>query len=249
MQVLMIYKRYCQQAKLVNYFKHAMKVLIYIIILIFFSCNSHEKNVFQETFENADSIAFSKIENTIHFWEFSKFILKYPNSKYFYIALNKYNEVRDKYYDSIAMPVVECFNNCAAIQIKANQQIVYEHKLIKMRDLKDSLFDFFCNKNNENNKPERMYVCDVYGNTREIFKGHIEISYVNDSCDILQNVVKGIHNSLISYKNYLSMNWYKKQYSELSQFEKQNMDLLFENILIFYSWNKEYTIQPPPPIK
>jgi hypothetical protein len=201
----------------------------------------------QETFENEDSIAFKQIENTSEYWEYSKFILKYPESKYFNLALDKYHKSRDVYYDSVGMPIIDCFRNCASIQIKANQQIIYEHELINQKNLQDSLLKFFCNDINEEYKPEKKYTDDVYGRPQEISKGHVQLQYINDSCAILQSVVKDIHHSISSYKNYLSRNWYQKEFKELGEHEKHHMDSLLENRLILFGWDKECIVPPPPP--
>jgi len=201
----------------------------------------------QETIDCEDSIAYNQIENTSDFWEYSIFILKYPESKYFNIALDKYHKSRDEFFDSVEMPIIDCFSNCASIQIKANQQIIYEHEFISQKDLQDSLFKFFCNDNNEELKPEKKYTDDVYGKPQEISKGHVQLQYINDSCAILQSVVKDIHYSISSYKNYLSKNWYKKEFKELGENEKHHLDSLLENRLILFGWDKEYIVPPPPP--
>ncbi len=224
-----------------------MRILLFILALIVTSCSFPKKRVPQETTENVDSITFKLIENSSDFWEYSKFILKYPESNYFNLALDKYHKTRVEYYDSVGMPIVDCFGNCAAIQIKANQQIIYEHELINKKDLQDSLLKFFINENYEELKPEKMYVKDVFGRTQEISKGHVQLEYINDSCAILQSVVKDIHYSISSYKNYLSSNWYQKKFEELEELEKHHLDSLLENRLILFGWDKEYIVPPPPP--
>ncbi len=224
-----------------------MRILTLILTFIIVSCNVPKNEGRQESIENIDSIAFKLVENTSDFWEYSKFILKYPESEYLQQALDKYHKKRDEYYDSTGMPIIDCFRNCAAIQIKANQQIIFEHELIKSADLQDSLFAFFCNGNYEAFKPEKKYIDDVNGSPQEISKGHVQLQYINDSCDILKSVIMDIHNSLNLYKNYLSKNWYHKEFVELGKFEKNHLDSLLENRLILFGWDKEYTFPPPPP--
>jgi hypothetical protein len=215
--------------------------------MIVTSCSIPKKRVPQETMENIDSIAFRMIENTADFWKYSQFILKYPESSYFNLALDKYHKTRDEYYDSVGMPVIDCFSDCADIQIKANQKIVYEHELINKEDLQDSLLKFFCNENYEEFKPEHKQTEDVYGRLQEISKGHVQLQYINDSSAILQSVIKDIHHSLRSYKNYLSLNWYQKQFVELERHEKHHLDSLLDNRLILFGWDKELVVPPPPP--
>lgn len=224
-----------------------MRILIFILTLTVVSCSSPEKRTNQETFENEDSIAYKRIRSTSEYWEYSRFILKYPDSKYFNQALDKYHKSRDEYYESTGMPIIECFRNCAAIQIKANQQIIFEHELINQKDLQDSLLEFFRNVNNDEFRPEKKYINDVYGSPQEISKGSVELQYINDSCAILQSVVKDINNSISSYKSYLSMNWYQKEFEELDEHEKHHLDSLLDYRLTLFGWDKEYIVPPPPP--
>ncbi len=225
-----------------------MRILTLILTLIIVSCNSPKNRVAQESLVNNDSISFFLIENTPDYWEYSKFILKYPESNYFALALERYHKTRIEYYDSIGdMPIIDCFRNCAAIQIKANQQIVYEHELINREDIQDSLFMFFCNENYEEFRPQKKCTEDMYGRPQEISMGHVQLQYINDSSDILQSVVKDIHYSLNSYKNYLSKNWYQKEFAELGKLEKSHLNSLLQNRLILFGWDREYIVPPPPP--
>jgi hypothetical protein len=223
-----------------------MRILTCILTLIIVSCNSSKNGRIPESIENVDSISFKLIDNTSDFREYSQFILKYPESEYFNLALEKYHKTRNEYYDSVGMPIIDCFRYCASIQIKANQQIIYEHELIKKEDLQDSLFNFFCNDNYNEFKPEKKYTEDVYGRPQEISKGHVQLEYINDSCAILQSVVKDIHYSLDTYKNYLSKKWYQKEFEELAKLEKLHLDSLLEYKLILLGWDK-FTVPPPPP--
>ncbi len=187
-----------------------------------------------------------KIENTIEYWEYSKFILKYPESKYFNLALKKYYQTRNEYYDSVGIPIVDCFRNCAALKIKSNNQILFEHDLINKEDLQDSLLNFFINEKYEDSKPEKKYIKDIYDRPQEISKGQVQLEYIHDSCTILQSVVKDIHSSLESYKNYLSKNWYKNEFVKLGELEKHQLDSLLEYRLVLFGCDK-FIVPPPPP--
>ena len=225
-----------------------MKALNFILILILISCNFSQKKENRMSIGIVDSIAFYKIKKTSEFLEFSKFILQYPESEYFNNALKKYHMTRDAYYDSVGrMQIIDCFRNCANIQIKANQELIYEHELISKKDLHDSLLEFFCNENYQELRAQKKYIEDVNGKTQEISKGHIQLQYINDSCAILQPIVKDIHNSIKSYKNYLSENWYQKELSELGKVEKSHLDSLLQYRLILFGWDEEYVVPPPPP--
>jgi len=188
------------------------------------------------------------IENKSDYREYSKFLLKYPESEYFNQALEKYHKTRNNYYDSVGMPIIDCFRNCTAIKIRANQQIIYEHELIKTEDLQDSLFTFFCNDNYQEFRSQKKQVEDVYGRPQEITKGYIQLQYIKDSCSILQAIVKDIHHALDSYKKYLSKNWYQKKITELRKLEKHHLDSLLENRLVLFVWDKEIIVPPPPPM-
>ena len=170
-----------------------------------------------------------------------------PNAyKYFGLALAKYHKTRVESYDSVGLPNFDCSIDCAAIQIKSNQQIVYERELIEEKALQDSLFLFFCNDNNEEIKSQKKIIFDVYGKPQEISIGYVQLEYINDSCSVLQSVIKDIQYSLNSYKNYLSKIWYQKEYIDIGKPEKTHLDSLLENRLILFGRNKEYIVTPPP---
>ncbi|TAJ14059.1 hypothetical protein DMA11_06815 [Marinilabiliaceae bacterium JC017] len=229
--------------------KTSMRLFYVILLLGVISCNTFiKKNQMSEM--NIDSMAYKQIENTTEFWEFARFILKYPESEFFYPALQRYHLVRNAYYDSVGMPIIDCFRNCASIQIKANQKIVFEGEQIELKDLHDSLLVFFCNADYCEFKPEIKYVDDVYGNPQEISKGNIQLEYINDSFTVLQTVVKEIRNSIRSYKNYLAQKWYKKKLEELVLEEEKHLDSLFYYRLMLFGWDEEYIVPPlpPPPI-
>lgn len=226
--------------------KTQMSRLALILTIIIVSCNPSKKERILDSIENNDSISFKSIENTTDFWKYSQFILKYPESDYFNLTLEKYHKTRDEYYDSVAMPIIDCFRNCATIKIKTNQQIIYEQELIKKEDLQDSLFMFFTDKSYNENRPQKKQVQDVYDNPQNITKGYVELQYVNDSCNTLQSIVKDIHYSLNTYKNYLARNWYKKDYVKLNKLENNHLDSLLENRLILFGWDEEIFIPPPP---
>ncbi len=95
-----------------------MRILTFILTLIIVSCNTSKNGRTPESIENVDSISFKLIDNTSDFWEYSQFILKYPESEYFNLALEKYHKSRNEYYDRVGMPIIDCFRNCASIQIK-----------------------------------------------------------------------------------------------------------------------------------
>ncbi len=192
-------------------------------------------------------MAFQQIQNTNDFWEFSKFVLEYPESEFFYTALQKYHSTRDAYFDSIDMPIIDCFRNCANIQIKGDQRILFEHKLVKLEALHDSLLNFYLNDEYDESKPEKKYIEDVYGKPQEISKGHIQVQYINDSCAVLQNVMKEISCSIFSYKKYLSQKWYHKKWEKLEIEERDHLNFLFYNRLIIFGWDEEYVVPPPPP--
>lgn len=224
-----------------------MRVLLFLLTFAVVSCGTPKSIESVDCFDDIDAIFFKQIENTPDFWEFSKFILKYPESSYFDIALDKYYKARDEYYDSICPPIQDCFRNCAIVQIKTNQQIFYEYELIKKEDLQDSLLNFFSNENYQDFKPEKKYIEDAYGRAQEISKGYIQLQYIKDSCATLQSVVLDIHHSLNSYKNYLSQNWYQKKFIELDDLENHHLDSLLDNRLILFGWDKELVLPPPPP--
>lgn len=192
------------------------KTFYLLIIISLISCISHSKQEKQEVTSNSDSIAYKHIENSKEFIVFSKYILEHPQSKYFQEALEKYHAKRNAYYDSIGdMPVIDCFRNCANIQIRANQEIIYEHVLIRLEDLYDSLGVFLCNVDDKEFYPEKKMIEDINDIARPLSKGHIEVQYVNDSCDVLQEVVTEISRSIDTYKEYLSQGWYNKTIREL----------------------------------
>ena len=224
-----------------------MKVLLFILTLVVVSCGTPKSNESVDCIDSIDAISFKQIENTPDFWEYSKFILKYPESSYFNIALDKFHKARDRYHDSICPPVQDCFRNCAIVQIKTNQQIFYEYELIKKEDLQDSLLEFFCNENYQEYKPEKKYIEDAYGRAQEISKGYVQLQYIKDSCDLIQSVVIDIHQSLNSYKNYLSQNWYHKKFVELEDLEIHHLDSLLDNRLRLFGLDKEHVLPPPPP--
>lgn len=221
----------------------------YYIILIFFlfSCGNSLKRTKQEVDHDNDSIVFKKIENSHDYRSFSKFILENPKSKYFKKALTMYHVKWVSYYDSIDMPILDCFQNCANIHIKANQEIAFEGQLIKHESLYDSLLVFLVNKDNAENRPEKKIVEDVYGNIHEISKGHIQLEYIIDSCEIIQDVAYDIKRALDSYKEYLSEDWYSQKLEKLSLTEKNQIDSLLQYRLMLYGWDKEYVVPPPPP--
>ena len=74
---------------------------------------------------------------------------------------------------------------------------------------------------------------------REISKGYVQLQYIKDSCDLIQSVVIDIHQSLNSYKNYLSQNWYHKKFVELEDLEIHHLDSLLDNRLRLFGLDKE----------
>ena len=225
-----------------------MRLLISIMIIVLISCNLKENKQNDNSAINIDSIEYSKIQDTREFWRFSKFILKYPESEFFNSALDKYHRTREEFYDSLGgMPIIDCFRNCVGIQIKTNQKIVYEHELIKKKDLQDSLLAFFINANNEEYKPSMRYTKDLNDSLREISNGHIQLEYINDSCAILKFVVKEIHNSINLYKSHLSRDWYQTEIANLEKAKKNHLDSLLDNRLVIFGYDKIYAVPKPPP--
>ncbi len=224
-----------------------MKLGFTILILLLISCTNSIKTNKQEK-DNCDSIDFEKIENSKDYREYSEFILEYPKSRFVNNALNIYNEKRETYMESIGVPVFDCFRNCANIQIRSNQEIKYEYELIKLESLHDSLLAFLINKNDADDRPEKVVFDDLNGKLMLISKGRIELEYVFDSCQVLPTVVEEIKKSLESYKDFLSNNWYSKKLSELTFPQKAKIDSLMKFRLEIYGWDRERIPSPPPPI-
>jgi hypothetical protein len=161
--------------------------------------------------------------------------------------LKIYYKKRDAYLDSIDLPIMDCFRNCANIQIRANQDLKYEYESIEFKSLFDSLTIFFESKDGNRNCSEKWRISDINGTPQLISKGHIEVEYINDSCEILQDVVTEINKSIISYKEFLAKEWYDKKLTELPVIARNQIDSLMRYRLILYGWDKERILPPPPP--
>jgi hypothetical protein len=63
---------------------------------------------------------------------------------------------------------------------------------------------------------------------------------------MIQDVIIEISKSMDSYKNYLSKDWYLKDFSDLSKVESNLIDSLLRYRLILYGFDKEYILPPLP---
>ena len=223
-----------------------MKLIYLLIAIVFTSCGSSlEKKSGKEMI--ADSICFSHIQDTCDYWLYSDFLLKYPKSEYYKNALLLYHKKRNAYYDSIGWPIIDCFRNCANIKIRPNLEILFEYKKIELADLKDSLLSHLINIDYSELKPEKKKVKDFNGVLRELSKGHVELTYIKDSCENIQDVLIAISESYNLYKNHLSKGWYKKEFNDLDKERVKHLDVLFQYRLLLYEFDKEYLPPPPPP--
>ena len=144
------------------------------------------------------------------------------------------------------IPILECWRNCALIDLNTKNEIAYEGMKISLSALHDSLLSFFININNSEKLPEKRIFNDNKGIPHEISNGRIELHYVNDSCDFIQDVIKEISESINSYKNYIANTWYSTELNTLSRHEKNIIDSLMRYRLILYRYEKYYILPPPP---
>ena len=221
--------------------------LIYLILVIGLSACSLTIQRDRSKNNDRDSIFYNQIKDSGEFTLFSEFLLKYPDSKYFNQALKAYFEEREKYYDKNGWPIIDCFRNCANIKIRPNQEIIFEYEKIEFTDLKDSLLTLLINEDYSEFKPEKKEVEDLNGVIQEISKGHVELTYVKDSCQNLQEVLIEISHSYNEYKNHLSRNWYHEDFEYLDKFKREHLDSMFCYRLFIYEFDKEYLPPPPPP--
>jgi len=223
-----------------------MKLLFFIIVIFLSSCGTIKKEN-QNSVINKDSLAFYQIEETDPYWDFSKFILEFPESDYLTEALTKYYQKKTEYYKEKGPGIHECWSNCAIVRINTNREIEYENELINSDYLVDSLVVFFSNSNDIETLASKKDVKDVNGKNQKITKGYIELQYVKDSCDNLQNVIIEINHSLLSYKDVIANNWYEKTYTNLTNTEKTHLDSLLQYTLRLNGWDKFPPSPPSPP--
>lgn len=224
-----------------------MKLRLIIGFLFVVIVSSSCRNTSNQRDTDLDSQLFKEAEESKNFRDLSTFLLENPQSKHFQQALLLYQNRMDAYFDSIDLPVIDCFRNCATIGIKANQVLEYEFEIIELKSLQDSLAIFFENDNGDRNCAEKREIKDINGKTQRISKGHVEIEYIKDSCQILQNVISEINSSIKSYKEFLAIKWYDKKLAELPVEAKNQIDSLLRYRLILYGWDKERIVPPPPP--
>lgn len=224
-----------------------MQGIIFLALLFSFTfCDNKSGQSIKSTTDS--DVLWNELKSSNDFWNFAQFILEHPESKHFYEALTNYDKTRSHYWDSIGdIPIIDCFDNCASVKLNSQKQIFFEHKLISINTLRDSLFLFFTNPKNNENLSENRDVIDIDGITRKLSKGRIEIVYILDSCEILQDVVIEISKSIKDYKEFLAEEWYCTSINEIDSAKSGFIDSLFRRRIIFFGWDKELEIQPPPP--
>ncbi len=188
-----------------------------------------------------DSLYFENIKKSNHFTDYSTFILKYPYSVYFNQALGLYYKKRIAYVDSTGFSIgSNCFRNCAHIIILTNQNILLENETVRLCDLKDSLLTFLINKYGSISKSEEIDVMDRNGSNRQISKGYVKLSYVKDSCEILQDAINEISMAYTSYINLISKGWYNMDFYELESNKIQQLDSLFQGRLLLFELDIDF---------
>ena len=227
-----------------------MRLTLLILTICLFSCNIKTKTERQENCQSLDSINFELIKDSKDFMVFSEFILNNPFSNYFFNAIKLYDKTMMDFMDSIGgFPPSECRRNCASIDLKPDNTIAYEGMTIPISSIQDSLLAFLINKNNFHYLPEKLIIKDKDGNPHEISIGRVELQFVNDSCDYLQDIVFEINKSIKLYKNYLSKDWYSMDLNQLSKSNKELIDSLMTNRLILFGFDKYYILPPPTDYK
>ncbi|ASB50363.1 hypothetical protein [Alkalitalea saponilacus] len=217
------------------------------LILLIFGLLSSNCTYQDRASIKTDSIAFHNLENVNDYLEFSSFLLKHPESVHFEEVVRLYFEKKRTLFDSLGWPVIDCFGNCANIKIRPNQNILFEYEKTQLNDLSDSLLAFFINETNSELRSIQIETIDFNGASRRVSKGYVELTYIKDSCEILQNVIEEISKSVTSYKNQLSINWYSKELNSISKTKFEHLDSLVNIRLLIIELEEEYFSPPPPP--
>ncbi len=210
-----------------------------IFSLVIYGCEySPNKN-------QVDNQNWNNVKESNDFLDYISFMRENPESNHFENALNLYFEKRELYWKENMPPHADCFSNCGQFIIDSLGIVIFDDKVVNRDTLSHYLLKFLINEKNNVNWPNKRNIIDSKGNKHKISKGAFEIIFDKNQIKKLKSIFPIINNSFEDYKEFLSNEWYSKNFMDLEQDGKKLLDSLLEYRLSF--WELEKIPEPPPP--
>jgi len=207
-------------------YEYKMKIFIAIFFgtISFFGCS-----------DNSNSKPEPPLLESDTYWDYSKFIQENPNSVHFEEALQKYLFLRD------CTMFIMGRHNDLEIVTNINDSVYLDGLIFPLDSVKIKCYQYLT---------KQGYWKDYYGLTQEsinpftnktitISEGGFDIEVISDSTPYShsQKTVIEVVKAIEKYKNYCSLEWFKKDLSLISQDEKTFLDSLLGYRLEFMNFD------------
>lgn len=188
------------------------------------------------------------VSNPIELFDVKSFIETYPESAKFDSALHLYLSLEERLWDSIPPPPWHCVRNCIQILINEDGTILFDGEVVNQKDIKWLSYSFILNESMSELGPEKKHYFLNSGDTILFSKGVFEVVFKESVISDVQNVVIELREGVVKYKNHVAEKYLGNPYDSLENSEKQELDSVLVNRIIFTKY-KEYLdrLAPPPP--